>query len=105
MSNSINLLSWNCHSLYGKLNHFRTNLYKYTPHIVCLSETWLRNDREPVFINYQKYLCNRNQSSGGGIGILVRRDLISNIKILTPFADGNLEIQAVTINSFDKKKL
>ena len=91
------ILQWNCHSLYNKLCRFKVHLYNNLPHIVCLSETWLKQSHEPNFINYTKYLCNRESSQGGGIGILVRNDIISMEKALSLFPNGKLEIQAISI--------
>ena len=95
----LNLLSWNARSLYHKLSHFKTNLDKYNPHVVCLSETWIRDNRIPCFKNYETYLCNRVGSVGGGIAILVRLDLIYVELPLIPFRNGMLEIQAIIIKS------
>ena len=85
---NLNLLTWNCHSLYNKLNEFRDKLYKYKPHVVCLTETWLKNNRIPVFQNYNKYLYIRPENVGGGLCILIRRDLINNSMSLAPFTMG-----------------
>ena len=71
-ANDLNLLSWNARSLYNKLGNFKIKLYKYKPHVACITETWLKNNREPYFCNYDKYLCNRTANVGGGIAILVR---------------------------------
>ena len=104
MSDSyLKILQWNCHSLYPKLSHFKTYIYETKPHIVCLTETWLKNDRIPNFINYSKYLLNRSDQTGGGIAILVRNDLLSASKTLTPFTNGKLEIQAITLFNNSKR--
>ena len=67
-----------------------------------MTETWLKSYREPEFINYSKYLCNRDDdSTGGGIAILVRNDLMHCKKDLSPFNNGKLEIQAITIRSYN----
>ena len=83
MHNNIKILVWNCHSIYNKLSHFKDRLYASKPHVVCLTETWLKNNREPIFTNYTNYLVNRGTSMGGGIAILIRNDIIHVRKILT----------------------
>ena len=35
-SENLNILQWNCHSLYSKLTPFKIHLYAKKPHIVCL---------------------------------------------------------------------
>ena len=92
-SNKMSILQWNCRSLYGKLSHFKINLIKYRPHVVCLTETWLKPEREPKFANYTKFLCNREDStSGGGLAILVRNDIICKSETLPLFDQGKLEV-------------
>ena len=91
------MISWNCHSIYNKLSHLKVKVYSSHPHVVCLCETWIKNDRLPKFINYKTYYVNRPASSGGGIAILVRSDLQCVGKSLAPFPNGRLEIQALKI--------
>ena len=96
----LNMLVWNCHSIYNKLSNFKIKLYSNRPHVVCLTETWIKDNREPCFINYSKYLCNRETGQGGGLAILIRNDLINAKKDVTPFPNGYLEVQAVLISSY-----
>ena len=102
MSDLFKILVWNCHSLYNKLGNFKVNIYCYKPHVICLTETWLKDNRKPSFINYSSYLINRNGGSGGGIAILIRNDLMFRKKDLVPYVNGKLDIQAVTIYSNKK---
>ena len=99
---NLTVLQWNAHSLYNKLEDFKVKLYKYAPHLACICETWLKSNREPNFSNYDKYLCNRTTHNGGGIAILVRKDLINSPMNLNHYHNGMLEIQAITIKSFNK---
>ena len=101
-SEKLTLVQWNCHSLYNKLSHFKIFLYSRKPHIVCLSETWMNDQYEPNFINYNKYICNRTNSQGGGIAVLIRNDLINTGRDLNIFPNGKLEIQSVRIFSHGK---
>ena len=97
------IVNWNCHSLYTKLSYFKLRLYTEKPHIVCLCETWLKKNRLPSFINYKHFSICRPVRAGGGISILVRNDLcVSDLKLIG-FAQGNLEVQAVTVHGQGRK--
>ena len=93
----LNIISWNCHSLLPKLAYFKIKLYNKKPHIVCLCETWLKDNFVPTFINYTTYFLNRPSKQGGGIAILVRNDVPSLKKDIHLFQSGFLEVQAVTV--------
>lgn len=94
----LKIIAWNCHSLYHKLSHFKIFLYKLKPHIVCLCETWLKDNFLPSFINYTPYFQLRPNRQGGGLAILVRSDIAAQEKKLTSFPTGQLEVQAVTVH-------
>ena len=81
----------------SKLSDFKIRLYTIKPHVVCLSGTWLRENREPSFINYCAFYKHRHEQAGGGIAILVRSDLAIRDKTLVYFPGGKLEIQTITI--------
>lgn len=91
------ILTWNCRSLYSKLSYFKIRLYAEKPHIACLTETWIKENRLPTFINYTCYFKCRQDRPGGGIAILIRNDLNASQVTLNEFQHGKLEIQAVTI--------
>ena len=100
---NLNIVSWNCRSIYPRLSEFKIYLYKTQPHIVCLNETWIYQERSPSFINYKCYFNNRTTSSGGGLLILVRSDLNSLRFDITPYNQGKLEIQGVNIFILQQK--
>ena len=97
MEGELNILAWNCRSILSKLSDFKIGLYTIKPHIVCLSETWLRENRESSFINYRAIYKHRHGQAGGGIAILVRSDLATCDKPLMYFPGGKLEIQAIRV--------
>ena len=103
------IFSWNARSIYNKLSEFKDKLIEDKPHIVCLNETWLKPDREPSFQNYTAFYDHRTDGNGGGLAFLVRNDLHCLKKTLLPFANGFLEVQAMTVysgnRSFDFLKL
>ena len=97
MTEKLEILFWNCHSLYTKLPHFKVKLYALKPHIVCLCETWLKENRLPTFLNYKSYFSCRPNRPGGGLAILVRNDVCVNPLTLNKHFTINLEVQAVTV--------
>jgi exonuclease III len=56
----IDIITWNSRSLYNKLFEFKTYIYVKKPHIVCIQESWVRDNYIPKFINYKGYFKNRN---------------------------------------------
>ena len=101
--NSLSFVQWNCHSLYSNLSHFKLFLYNYKPHVVCLSETWLKADRLPSFVNYTSFFKLRLNRQGGGLAFLIRNDLCVMDKTLEDFPEGQLEAQAVTVCGCDSR--
>ena len=105
INSKLNIVMWNCHSLYNKLSHFKIFLYTKKPHIVCLCETWLKPDYLPSFINYSCFHSLRIQQNGGGIAILVRNDITIKEKQLNIYNNGKLEIQAITVYGCNKSSI
>lgn len=93
----LNILAWNCHSLYPKLSEFKIRLYATRPHVAVLCETWMKATREPTFINYTTVFKHRPDRIGGGLAFLIRNDLSFDDINLIPYADGNLEVQAIQL--------
>ena len=94
---SLEIVTWNCHSLYANLSQFKIFLYTHKPHVVCLCETWLKDDRLPTFINYTPFFVSRCDRPGGGIAILTRNDLCILDGHLVALPGGFLEVQMLTI--------
>ena len=97
MREELEIIQWNCNGLYPKLTRFKNYLYDKKPHIVCLCETILKENREPNFTNYNTFFKHRVEGTKGGQAILVRRDVIGYSKQINYLDRGQLEIQAVTI--------
>ena len=97
---NLNICTWNAHSMYNKLSELKMFLYTKRPHLVCIQETWQRREAEPNFINYQFLVKHRVNNGGGGIGVLIRSDIIiTNDGNLNMYPNGNLEIQKVQIQA------
>jgi len=97
VNNNMKLLVWNCHSLYNKLSHFKIHIYVNKPHVICLTETWLKPDRLPNFVGYSCHHKLRDQQGGGGTAILIRNDVCTSNKEIKLYKNGYLEIVAITI--------
>ena len=97
VNNNLKLLLWNCHSLYNKLSHFKIHIYVNKPHVICLTETWIKSDRLPSFVGYSSYYNLRDQQGGGGTVILIRNDVCTYNKQIKIYKNGFLEIIAITI--------
>ena len=89
---------WNCRSIYNKLFELKRYVYIRKPDVICLQETWIRENYVPSFINYRGVLKNRN-GRGGGIAIFVRNQLVMEEIDLQQVVNGQLEVQAVRITT------
>lgn len=94
--NQLDLISFNCKSIYSNLSEIKLFIYNRKPHIVCFSETWIFNDKLPNFINYTAKWKSRTEGRGGGIGVLIRSDITVLPSTLQDF-DDVIEIQAIAI--------
>lgn len=96
MDSSLQIIVFNCRSIYTKLSEFKLYLYRKKPHCVCLTETWLIPDKLPTFVNYQCFWKHRQNGRGGGIGMLIRSDVPVLPTNFTTY-DDILETQKQTI--------
>ena len=80
-------------------------MYTTRPHIVALQETRLsKNSKISKFVSYDTIRLDRPiaKKAAGGIAFLVLNTISYNIKSLTPFPNGKLEIQCITIKQDNK---
>ena len=97
----LSVLLLNCHSLNSKLGEIKIMLYSKKPELFCVSETWITN-REPKFINYVTEWKHRDDGRrGGGVGLIIRRDVQYEIVNLKMFNLGVLEVQAIKLKMKD----
>ena len=97
------VVQWNNKSIYRQLTRFKHSIYELQPHIYCISETWLIQDNERTFTNYRVCYAHRLNKTGGGLEILMRKDIIFLLIEVKSFIGGNLEIQAITMLSQPRK--
>ena len=97
VNDNFNIIQFNCRSLYTKLVEFKVYLYSRKPHMVCLSETWIVQGKLPNFFNYSAIWNNRVNNRGGGVGILLRNDVVAQQCNLVMHNHSRLEVQSVLI--------
>lgn len=94
---SLVIYQLNCNSIINKLSEFKLYLYSNKPDIFCVCETMLKNNREPKFIGYNTVWKHR-VGDGGGLGILIREDVLYQEVVCEDYRDGGLEIQIVEVH-------
>lgn len=75
------VLQFNCNGISSRLSELKLYIYAKKPEVVCLSETWLKK-HQPKFIGYDAVWKNRVGAEKGGLGILIRRDIMYREKVL-----------------------
>ena len=91
------IYSLNCNSINNKLGELKKLLLDRQPDIVCLCETWLSERFVPKFDNYIAEWKHRG-SAGGGLGLLIHKNVQHRKLVVSDFAGGVLEAQAVQIH-------
>ena len=94
----LTLLLWNCRSIFANLTEFKNLIFTHTPHIICLTETWLHEYDKLNIKNYTIYRYNRENGRGGGLAILIHHKIKSNKSSIPGYINGKLEILKVKIN-------
>ena len=73
------VLLWNSHSLLSNLIEFKDYIDRKKPHIICITETWLRLYQNINIKNYTTYRHDRiDGHRGGGVAILVDKNIVSS---------------------------
>ena len=93
---NILLIQLNCNSIRNKLVEIKVYIYNTKPDIVCLCETFIKK-HEPKFIGYDGYWCRREGNRGGGLAVLVRRDISSRKIDLVPYNSPKMEYQCIQV--------
>ena len=93
--NCMNILMLNCNSITNKIGEIKDILNKHEPDIFALCETWLHN-YEPKFSNYTTEWKHRG-GHGGGIGLLINKNVQYRVLPLQLYVNGVLECQAITV--------
>ena len=92
----------------GRLSETKILAYTKGPHLLCLSETWLKPEKDtPEFIGYKTtFRKDRQNRDGGGLLTLARDDIKCEERTLTMPQNTCLEAQAIDIQlAHDKMSL
>ena len=107
--NNLNVIVLNCKSLDARINELRLLVYYSNPDIICLTETWLNNDKVIKYnYNIHGYKCifqHRLNRLGGGLVTYIKQELYFIKTSVRNFTDGNLEVQFFDINMKNNRAL
>lgn len=103
-SEHLEIVSLNCNSIYNKLPEIKQLLIEEEPDIMCMCETWIKENYLPRFRNYSAEWKHR-ADRGGGLGILVSSKLQYQTINLKEFDEGVLEVQALEVFLSDSSSL
>lgn len=76
--NSLRIVNWNARSVLPKKAELETLVQVHQPHVVCITETWLRSDKNFFFFGYRVYRKDRIHGRGGGVAILVVNEIVTS---------------------------
>ena len=92
----------NCRGIKGKKESFMEIVENTNPDIIVLNETMYKNNERTNIKAYKSYTNNREEKSGGGIEILIRKNIENKtIKI----SEGSPGIEELTIRTESKKRI
>ena len=93
---NLRIMHLNCRGINSKLGEIKRLVSKISPHVVCVSETWI-NRREPKFPDYKIIWNHRVDQVGGGLGIFIHRSVkFARLKV-DAHRGGQLEFLGVQV--------
>ena len=96
---TINILQWNIRSLTKNKPELQKTIDETNPHILCLTETLLKPQNQNLnFKGFDFIRKDRNARNGGGVAILIRKELNYKVIPLPDYRNGNMECLAVTVH-------
>lgn len=75
--NKLRIVNWNARSLLNKKSQLETLIYKFQPQVLCITETWLKPEHSFSVFNYNIFRGDRLHGRGGGVAVLVHRDVLT----------------------------
>ena len=87
----------NIRGIKSKRNSLTEILHDHDPHLYLLTETQLRSNIGTKFEGYNFYSRKREGKNGGGVGILVRNDVLN--KTAPHISDRNIEMMWVSLKT------
>lgn len=91
------VIQWNCQSLISKRHELIYMINKYDPFIICLQETWLRQDSNFRMPGFTCLRADRNDGYGGA-AMLIKNSLSFSLPSLPLFSD-DLAVVAAIVNN------
>ena len=91
------LLLWNARGINANIVEFQNYLYRSSPHIVCITETMLRNNNKVKFKGFQVFRKDRAEGRGGGIIILIKNGFSAVENNIDIMENGHLEVLSVRV--------
>ena len=74
---ALKIISWNAHSLQAhprELKHYLSKTRKL-PDIICVQETWLKEDSKFEIPGYSREMKCRKDVRGGGVAIFILKEI------------------------------
>ena len=107
-NNALNVMHINIRSFYKHIDELEAflSLLIETPHIIVISETWLKNNNchTATITGYTPVHCNRESQNSGGISIYIKNEI--DFKQLPHLTYSNQTIESLAIEvSIDKKTI
>ena len=99
MPKDLKIINWNCRSIFSNLGEFQEFLDSSKPHLVGLTETWLKPNKSINFKGYDTIRCDRVNGLGGGVAVLISRELTYEVVNLRVFRDGNMDCVGVKVQT------
>ena len=98
---ALNVLQWNCRSIYRKLPEFKAyiSMMDPVPDVICLQETFLSSKYEPIISGYSIVRKDRppHLGRGGGVCFLVKSSISFN-ELSISFTDEKVQFLGIQIN-------
>ena len=73
---SSKIIQWNCRGLKANYNEILLLLSEYNPSLMCISETFLKENDKISFKNYSMYnfIYNNQDKASGGTSIIINNN-------------------------------
>ena len=97
------LMYSNIRGMKGKKNSLTEILHDHDPHLYLLTETQLRSNIGMRIEGYNFYGRKREGKNGGGVGILVRNDILN--KTAPHISDRNIELMWISLQTKTKRPI
>lgn len=94
------ILQWNCQSIEKKLPELEQHSNEFD--IMAFSETWLFGEEKLLLRNFDTIKWSRDTTRGGGVSILVRKNIVYEVLEVTNKCGKKLEVCGIKIRINNK---